>query len=88
MSKGQRKKIYQKLLNKLESYEFGHYFLCIALSDELHKGERINEEEVNEKFPEFSLFEPPQEEYHDSVWVFENNKQRAICLEFCILMCN
>ena len=77
----QRKKIYKRALKKLYKY----IFICGAIHLESN---RLYEpcEDVVIDFPEFMLFKP-QKLTVGHPW-FNNDLEREICLDFCILFCD
>jgi hypothetical protein len=77
----QRKKIYKRALGKLDEY----LFICRSISTCLINDNRPSWQIVLQ-LPEFMLFKP------DNIapgcaW-FDNQLEREICLDFCILFCN
>jgi hypothetical protein len=77
----QRKKIYEKALEKLDEYRF----ICCSISICLKYDYRPSWQIVLD-FPEFMLFQPGNTTAKNA-W-FSNQLEREICLDFCILFCN
>ena len=77
----ERKKIYKRALKKLDK----RIFICGAIYLETDRLDELCEDVVLD-FPEFMLFNPDQLGV-DNVW-FDNQLEREICLDFCILFCN
>ncbi len=88
MTKEERKRIYEKILNDVQGYINSHHdrYICFQLLNilKLESGD-VDNPKLYSSFPEFRLFKRDKER---GVWSFHNNKERAICLEFCIQMCN
>ena len=77
----QRKKIYKRALKKLEK----RIFICGSIYLETNRLGELCEDVVVD-FPEFMLFKPDNLTVEHS-W-FDNQLEREICLDFCILFCN
>ncbi len=79
----QRKKIYERVLKLLE-LEHEHY-TCLAIYKS--SGGIGFFENVIENCKEFMLFKPNDYTRLREGW-FDNQLEREICLDFCILFCN
>jgi hypothetical protein len=77
----QRKEIYERALKKLDEY----LFICCSISICLMNDHRPSWQIVLD-FPEFMLFKPDNTTAK-TAW-FDDQLEREICLDFCILFCN
>lgn len=86
LTKAQRHEIYKKVLSAdLSKYRYpaGLCFSLLHAIGDMHSSSKM----VEILFPEFALFIPSEKVLHDNypLW-FHDNKERDLCLMFCIEM--
>ena len=78
--------VYEKAIKLYKTFYHKNSGACMVIQHAVMilYGKRINIYKIPKAFPEFGLFEP---EYFmfDDLW-FENDHERLVVLEFCILM--
>jgi hypothetical protein len=86
-TKKERKKIYKEAIKMYQKdFWYKEEGTCIVLHHAVRKlfGTHISISEIPDYFLEFKLFKP-EDAMFDDLW-FENDHERLVVLEFCILM--
>jgi len=78
--------VYERVIEMYQQHWYKDFGACLVIHDAVRKlfNKLVPISRVSESFPEFDLFKP-EDVMYDDLW-FENDHERLIVLEFCILM--
>ena len=78
--------VYERVIEMYQQYWYKDFGACLVIHDAVRKLflKPVPISRVFESFPEFGLFKP-EDAMYDDLW-FEDDHERLIVLEFCILM--